>query len=372
MRGLTVAVSCLLAVAVHAQDMSGDLRRFATEYLPYAPNSAVDVRIERNTKTWAGTYLMATVVRSKSGTKDQPGPTDQLNMLVDPAARTVVVGALAPLEAKGAPVNAATLPLFAAQGLPQVLEQLLGSRVRIQPPSGPRRPEPLVELSAEVLTGYGWMKMPVSFSADAAYVAIGATWSLDRDPRAVRRERLAAGRIEWDPGHEGAILKVVEFSDYECPACKRVWGDAKPVLAGLGDKVRHGMVNFPLVTSHPWAFRAAVAGWCIGQMESDLLVPLKEYFYSLQDQMTVESLDTAVFAFLDQHSLDAKAFRACYMKDPSVDGVLRQMQLGYALGVLATPTYFANGEQITFADTDATTRRLKAIIAAGGTPEDAR
>jgi hypothetical protein len=369
MRGSLIAVSCLLVATAHAQDIRSDVRRFALAYLPYAPDGVVDVKVERDATTWAGAYLMATAVRSTSDANGKARPTDQLNMLVDPAKRTVVVGSLAPLQAKGAPVNKDTLPLFAEQGLPQVLEQLLGSRVRVHPPAAPMLPSPLVALTTEVLTGYGWMRLPITFTADAAFVAIGATWPLDRDPREVRRERLSGARIEWDPGHEEAIVKVVEFSDYECPACKRGWEEARPVLASFDDKLHHGMVNFPLVSSHPWAFRAAVAGLCIGQMQSDLLLPLKEYFYGMQDQLTVESLDTAVFAFLDQHGLNAATFRACYMKDPAVDGVLRQIQLGYSLGVLATPTYFADGEQITFSDAGATSKRLQAIVAVGGIPE---
>jgi len=130
-------------------------------------------------------------------------------------------------------------------------------------------------------------------------------------------------------------------------------------------------VNFPLYNAHPWAFRAAVAGECIGSIWPDRLVALKEEFYRLQDSLTLEIVDTAVIGFLAQQSLDEKSFRACYLKDPAIDTVLHQLELGYRLGVFGTPTYYANGEHMPFGDGEVFSKRLRAIIAAKGRPEDA-
>jgi protein-disulfide isomerase len=194
---------------------------------------------------------------------------------------------------------------------------------------------------------------------------------MGRDPRAVRREILASADVQWDPGHENAIVKVVEFSDFQCPACKRGWATVKPALAEVGEAVRHGLVNFPLYNSHPWAFRSAVAGECIDSIWPDRLVALKEELYRLQDSLTVESVDPAVIGFLAQQGLDEKSFKGCYLRDPAIDAVLRQLELGYRLAVFGTPTYYANGEQLAWGDAELFTKRLRAIVAAKGRPEDA-
>jgi len=329
----------------------------------------VDVKVERDVTTWAGRYLFATAVRDTGSPLEKNTNREQLNMLVDPQGRTVMVGAVLPLDAKGAPVNQQTLPLFAEQALPELLKTVLGSRVKVNGPEAPTRLGPIVALDVRVQSGYGYMKMPIALTADAAYLCIGGTWPLDRDPREVRRERLANTEIQWDPGHDNAVLKVVEFSDYECPACKRGWGEIKPVLDWLGEKAHHGLINFPLVSQHPWAFRAAIAGLCIDRMAPDKLVPFKDEMYRLQDIMTVESIDTAVFGFLDKQGLDEKGFRACFMKEDAIDMVLRQLTFGYSLGILGTPTYIVNGEVVNFGDGIAARMHLTALLAAGGLPE---
>jgi Thioredoxin len=368
---LVLALPALLtaAAATQAPVPLTELQRFALAYMPYTKLSAVDVRVDRDVTTWAGRYLLVSAVRETGSPLEKKADRVQLNLLVDPVARTVSVGAVLPLDAKGAPVNRQTLPMFAERALPELLKSVIGSRVRIAGPAAPERLGPIVGLDAEISTGYGYMKMPVALTADAAYLCIGGTWPLDRDPREVRRERLANAAIQWEPGHDHAVLKIVEFSDYECPACKRGWGQLKPVLAWLGDKAHHGLINFPLVTEHPWAFPAAVAGICIGRMSPDKLIPYKEEMYRQQDLMTVESLGTAVAGFIDKVGLSQTTFKSCYMTDDPINTVLGQLAVGYSLGVLATPTYLVNGEAVDFSDGIAARMYLTALLAAGGVPE---
>ncbi len=343
-------------------------RRFALEFLPYAPGSSADVKVDNSGVTPVGTYLTLTVVRT---TAKSDRAAEQLGMLLDPAQRTAAVGLIFPLPATQPPITPDRLPTFVEQLLPQAVGQILNSHVRVPWPEVPSRLTPVVALTASISTGYGTMTMPIAVTADGRWLAIGATWPLDRDPREVRREILAKAPIQWDPGHENAPLKVVEFSDYECPACKRGWSEVKPIFESFGDKLRHGLVNFPLVNNHPWAFRAAVAGACIGSLWPDKLVPFKEEMYRLQDSLTVETVDDAVFGFLTQQSLAEKAFRACYLKDPSLDRVLRGMDVGNRLGVMGTPTYYVNGESMPFGEKEWTEKRMQAILANGGRPEGA-
>ncbi len=365
--GLTALACWILASNGISQSFESEARRFASAYLPHRPSGVLEVRVDRNGLTPSGAYLVITVTRQLEGDRS----ADTLTLLVDPQRRTVAAGLVATLPQSGAPMTADRLPRYAEQELPLVLTEMLGARVRVRWPTVPERLSGVVPLTAELSTGYGWSKWPLSLSADGKYALLGATWPLARDPRAVRREVLASELVEWDPGHAGAPLQFIEFSDYECPACKRAWSTIKPVLAQFGDKLRHGMVGFPLVQSHPWAFRAAVAGRCIGALWPDRLLAFKDEMYRLQDTLSVETLDEAVFGFLVQQSLDEKAFRGCYLKDAAVDRVLAQLDLGQRIGVLATPSYFVNGEHVSHGDTQALAARLQAILDAGGIPEKA-
>ncbi|MDD5563682.1 MAG: thioredoxin domain-containing protein [Thermoanaerobaculaceae bacterium] len=370
MRSCGVAVLALAtAVSCAAQEIPEQtFKAFARGFLSYAPASVFTLTENTTGATPVGPYQAVRVER----TSIKPDAKDQVGMLADPKTRMAAAGLLFPLPANDPPVTPETLPLFVQQRLTEAMSTWLSSRVRIPWPMTPTRPGAVVALTADVATGYGTMHMKMAVTADGKYLVIGDTWPLDRDPRAVRREILESSVIQWDPGHEAAPVKVVEFSDFQCPACKRGWGEVKPVLAHLGDKVRHGLVNFPLFNAHPWAFRAAVAGECVGSLWPDKIVALKEEFYRLQDTLTVESVDPAVFAFLADHNLSSEKFRACYLKDPAIDTVLRQLDLGYRLGVTGTPTYFANGESLPWGEPEWFSKRIAAIAAAaGGRPESA-
>ena len=360
-------VALLVAAVCTAQVGEQELKRFAISYMSYYPGSVATLTENTQGTTPGGTYLAVRAERTTGSGEAK----DQLGMLVDPTIRTVAAGLLFPVPPMDPPVTPDTLPLFVQQALPQALGNYLGSRVKVPWPMTPARPGAVLFLTAEVATGYGPMHMPVAISADGRYLVIGGNWPLDRDPRAVRREILSAANVQWDPGHEDAPVKVVEFSDFQCPSCKRGWGQVKPVLTTFGDKLRHGLVNWPIVSAHPWAFRAAVAGECLGALWPDRLLLLKEEFYRLQGSLTLDSVDPVVFGFLAQNGLDEGRFRACYLKDPSVDTVLQQMELGYRLGVSGTPTYFANGESLPWGETEVFAKRLQATLAASGRPEAA-
>jgi Thioredoxin len=364
---LSLALATAVAVPADAQEPPAAVRGFALAFLPYAPGSSIDIQVDGTSTLPTGTYMALTAVRSTI----DPNFKDQLGMLLDPTTGKVSAGLMFPLTKGGPGVSPADLPDLVETSLPAMLGSIFGTRARVHWPAGPARPSAVIELTSELSTGYGWVRMPVALSGDGRYLILGSSWELGRDVRAQRREMLAAAHVEWDPGHDNAPVKVIEFSDFECPACKHAWGVLKPVLAGFGAAVHHGMVNFPLVHNHPWAFRAAVAGSCIYSLWPDQLLNLKEEFYRLQDTMTVETVDDAVFGFLDQRQLDEKSFRACYLKDPVIDAVLKQIELGQRLGVFGTPTYYANGEVLPVSREEWFAKRLQAIIDAGGKPEAA-
>jgi len=359
--GLAVAVT---AVAQVPEEEA--LRRFTQAYLSHAFGAVVELRVDRRAAAPGKGYAAITAIRSTPA-----GQKEQLSLLLDPETRTVTAGLAFPLNAADPAVTPATLPAFAERVLPGMLQQMFGTRMRVSWPAIPMRPSGVVPLVAQMSTGYGNSPVPIAISADARVLVLGNTWPLDRDPRQVRREILKDATIQWDTGNPSAPLQLVEFSDYQCPACKRGWAEAKKVLERMGDKVRHGLVNYPLVQNHPWAFRASVAGVCVGQQSETLVLELKEEMYRLQSTLTPSTVDDAAFAFVAQRGLDEAAFRACYLKDSAVEQVLAQMGVAQRMGVLGTPTYFVNGEMIALGDTEAAVARMNAILAAGGIPERA-
>lgn len=363
---LAVLVLGMASVA-GADEVEDAARRFTMGYVAYAPSSSVDLKVDARRTTPVGPYLVATAKRTSLRAKEP----EQISLLIDIQSRQVTAGMLLPLPPSNPPVNSATLPGFVETMLPGMLSGYMGSRVRTHWPSLPTRPTGVVPLTLEIFSGYGWVRIPAAITMDGVYFMLGSSWPLDRDPRAVRREILRDAAIRWDPQHEKAAVTLVEFSDFQCPACKHAWVTVKEVLDTLGSAVRHGMVNYPLTTNHPWAFAAAVAGECVGRTWPDRFLPVKEEFYRLQDSMTVETVKDAARGFLAQQSLPEKPFVDCFMQDGVVDLVLRQIELAQRMGVVGTPTYFANGEIVSAINKEWMIKRLQAIAAAKGIPESA-
>src|SRR3989338_1358113 len=65
-------------------------------------------------------------------------------------------------------------------------------------------------------------------------------------------------------GSKDAPVKLVEYSDFECPYCKRHHPTLKQILAEYGDKVSLEYKHFPL-SFHPNAQKAAEASECAGE-----------------------------------------------------------------------------------------------------------
>jgi protein-disulfide isomerase len=71
-------------------------------------------------------------------------------------------------------------------------------------------------------------------------------------------------------GNPNAKLTLIEFSDYQCPFCRRHAENTLPSLDKeyiATGKVRYVFHDFPLEAIHPQAFKAAEAAHCAGEQQ---------------------------------------------------------------------------------------------------------
>jgi hypothetical protein len=71
-------------------------------------------------------------------------------------------------------------------------------------------------------------------------------------------------------GAANPAVTVIEFSDFECPSCQHAAGYMPAILSKYGDKVRYIRYDLPLVSMHPWAFAATMAGRAIYRQKPEL------------------------------------------------------------------------------------------------------
>lgn len=133
-------------------------------------------------------------------------------------------------------------------------------------------------------------------------------------------------------------LNVVEFADFQCPACRRFHDVLKPVLARYGDRVHFVRLNKPL-SSHRFAedaARAAVCGEAQGKRE-----PMADALFKASD-LSPPGIDRLAVTL----GLDAAAFERC-MLDPATSArVAREAALLVPPELEGLPTTYIGGKRL--------------------------
>jgi protein-disulfide isomerase len=336
----------ITAVAASAADAPPPVQdpvflRYMERAVAYCPDSTFTMTSVDRGRTPSGAYRMVEVERACAS--DQL--TGSMTVVVDDVANSVWFGAAAKMPPLEDALDPAARRTFIEQSLPELLRGSLRLNATVDWDDPPYRAGALLPFWLKIDSGYGEYRKAAAVTADWAYFVFGPVYPSDTDLVGYRRDQLATSDlVVWDRvSSDNAPVAIVEFSDLECPACKAKWTQIREAVDGSQGRVKHGMVSFPLTTIHPWAFRAASASWCIGVQSPSLLLPFKETFYELQTVMEISQVTPTARDFVAANGLDEAAFGSCYLRDPSLAAVHRQLTLGQEMGVNATPTYFVNG-----------------------------
>lgn len=148
-------------------------------------------------------------------------------------------------------------------------------------------------------------------------------------------------------GEESAPVTITEYTDYECPFCRRFHFDTYQLLkkdyVDTG-KVRFVIKQYPLYQIHDGALAAAMAVQCaldqgnaLGQRTSDAMWILQE----AGNELNAQNIRKYVGMFAD---LDERAFSDCFDKHAKQDVIDRQIAEGDEDGVTGTPAFFLSNK----------------------------
>jgi protein-disulfide isomerase len=146
--------------------------------------------------------------------------------------------------------------------------------------------------------------------------------------------------VDDDPalGPQDAAVTIIEFSDFECPYCRRVQPTLKRLLKEYEGKIRLVFRDFPL-SFHKNAQKAAEAAQCAA--EQDQFWP---YHDKLFEQNALATSDLKKYA--SELSLNTDQFNTCLDSGKYGQEVSNDMKDGQAAGVSATPSFFVNGQPL--------------------------
>ena len=136
-------------------------------------------------------------------------------------------------------------------------------------------------------------------------------------------------------GRADAPVTIVEFTDYQCPYCKRfeaeTWPQLKRKYVDTG-KVRFIVRDLPL-EFHDSALPAAEAARCAG--EQGKFWPMHDALIAKGSDLSAGGLQAAAARL----ALDLPRFQACVAQHRYAKDVLRSAALANSLGLQGTPAF---------------------------------
>lgn len=147
-------------------------------------------------------------------------------------------------------------------------------------------------------------------------------------------------------GNPDAAVKLVEYSDLQCPACAAFQPFVKDLVDQYGDKLSFEYKHFPL-PMHPYAIQAAVAAEAAGQQ--DKFFEFHDKLFENQNTWSKSGTPQAFFLqYAEELELDMDKFKRHMRSSALKDQVQAQFAEGKDKGISGTPSFFLNDEKMNF------------------------
>lgn len=152
-------------------------------------------------------------------------------------------------------------------------------------------------------------------------------------------EMRAISKDDHIRGNPDAPVMIVEYSDFECPFCKRFHDTMKQVTTEYGDKVAWVYRQFPLDQLHPVkARKEAVASECAAELGgNDAFWKYADRFFELTPSNNQTNIDTVLPQIAKEIGLDEAKFASCLASNKYDAHIEDDVQNAAATGGNGTP-----------------------------------
>lgn len=184
-------------------------------------------------------------------------------------------------------------------------------------------------------------------SKDGKQVVRAVVYDIDKNPFHQDFERITV-TDQPSMGTPGAPVRIVAFTDFECPYCRQ---EAESLRANLlktyPEQVRLYFKDFPLESIHPWAKLAAIAGRCVYRQSGDAFWKYHDFVFAHQSEINPQNARDKLLEYSSKlPGIDALKLTRCIDNKETAGEVNDSIAEGRALGVNSTPTLFINGRKI--------------------------
>jgi protein-disulfide isomerase len=179
---------------------------------------------------------------------------------------------------------------------------------------------------------------------DHEHAIAGQVLPFGADPFTPIQRRLDAQAKGPRMGAAQPRVTIVEFSDLQCPHCKR----AQPVVDKLvADTPGARLIFQPFPLSiHDWALKAASMGECVAEQKPEAFWSYVKSVYDAQDQITAANASQKLQELAKSAGADPQRTSTCAASQAMSRNIQDSVDLGTSLGVTGTPTVFINGRKV--------------------------
>jgi protein-disulfide isomerase len=208
----------------------------------------------------------------------------------------------------------------------------------------------LAQVLVIITNAQGSRPNPLLVSSDGKHVITGDILPFGAKPFEDARLKLEKGVNGPARGPAKAPVTIVEFSDMQCPHCKKAAPEVDQLLA-LEPDARFVFQNFPL-PAHDWAEKGAGYVDCVGRASNDAVWKFIQKTFDEQTDITAANADEKLKAIATASGADGDEIAACAAKPDTKARVEASIALGKSVGVNGTPTLFINGRNVSGASVD--------------------
>ena len=165
-------------------------------------------------------------------------------------------------------------------------------------------------------------------------------------------QRNPAAAIGSSPTRGQGQVRLIEFSDFQCPYCAAASNTLRAFLANNSSKLSLTYKFYPLERIHPEALPSARAAWAAQQQGK---------FWAFHDALFAgqERLGEPLYLEIARNlGLDLKRFNADRQGPASLEAINRDRELADRLGLEGTPFFVVNGQAVPGAVDEAFLQKL--------------
>lgn len=150
---------------------------------------------------------------------------------------------------------------------------------------------------------------------------------------------------EWSKGNKNAPVTLVEYSDFQCPACKLYYPMVNKLAEEMPEEVQVIYRHYPLTSIHPQAELAARAAEAAGIQ--GMFWQMHDKLFEGQTAWSGQSDAEGIFiSYAQDLGLDVEQFKNDLDSKAVKNAIDDDRRSGNQAFVEGTPTLFLNGEKI--------------------------